>query len=105
MVQVLERILLCYVYLMHFALYSRVCDSQEQWEKVLESRHPSRPLTEPGVTAESPDSPHNHQVSLQPTRLNVSRRRFTVSERKSGELAIISMCAVGKKQNVKVLLC
>ena len=34
MVQVLERILLCYVYLMHFALYSRVCDSQEQWEKV-----------------------------------------------------------------------
>ena len=73
--------------------------------KVLQSRHPSRPLTEPRVTAESPDSPRNHQVSLQLTSLNVSRRRFTVSERKSGELAIIAMCAMEKKQNVKVLLC
>ena len=92
------------MYLMQFALYSRVCNSQDWLEKLWESRHPSRPLTEPGVTAESPDSPHNHQVSLQPTRLNVSRRRFTVSERKSGELAIISMCVVGKKQDAKVEL-
>ena len=104
MARALERILLWYVYLMHFALYSRVCNSQDWLEKLLESRHPSRPLTEPGVTAESPESPHNHQVPLQPTRLNVSRRRFTVSERKSGELAIISMYVAGKKQNVKVQL-